>query len=98
MQNEDLIAAQVCCTYYNIEHSFINSLQQYGLLHILTIEEERFVHANELQKLEKMVRLHYDLDINLEGIEAISYLLDKVEYLQAEMTQMRNRLRLYEVE
>ncbi len=98
MQNEELIAAQVCCTHYNIEYSFINSLQQYGLLHISTIEAERFIHANELQKLEKLVRLHYDLDINLEGIEAISYLLEKVENMQSEMTQMRNRLRLYEQE
>lgn len=98
MQNEELIAAQICCMHYNIEYSFINSLQQYGLLHISTIEEERFIHANELQKLEKLVRLHYDLDINLEGIEAISYLLEKVENMQSEMTQMRNRLRLYEAE
>ena len=98
MQNEELIAAQICCMHYNIEYSFINSLQQYGLLHISTIKEERFIHTNELQKLEKLVRLHYDLDINLEGIEAISYLLEKVENMQSEMTQMRNRLRLYEAE
>ena len=96
MPNENLIDAQLCCTHYNIEYSFIDSLQQYGLLHISTVKEERFIPSNELQKLEKLIRLHYDLDINLEGIEAISYLLDKVENMQFEMTQIRNRLRLYE--
>lgn len=96
MPNENLIDAQLCCTHYNIEYSFIDSLQQYGLLHISTVKEERFIPSNELQKLEKLIRLHYDMDINLEGIEAISYLLDKVENLQSEMMQMRNRLRLYE--
>ena len=96
MPNENLIDAQLCCTHYNIEYSFIDSLQQYGLLHISTVKEERFISSNELQKLEKLIRLHYDLDINLEGIEAISYLLDKVENMQFEMTQIRNRLRLYE--
>ncbi len=98
MQNEDLIAAQICCTNYNIEYSFISSLQQFGLLQISTIKEERFIPSTELQKLEKLIRLHYDMDINLEGIEAISYLLDKVENMQSEMLQMRNRLRLYEEE
>lgn len=96
MPNENLIDAQLCCTHYNIEYSFIDSLQQYGLLHISTVKEERFIPSNELQKLEKLIRLHYDMDINLEGIEAISYLLDKVENMQFEMTQIRNRLRLYE--
>lgn len=98
MPNENLIDAQLCCTNYNIEYSFIDSLQQYGLLHISTVKEERFIPSNELQKLEKIIRLHYDMDINLEGIEAISYLLDKVENMQSEMMQMRNRLRLYEGE
>ncbi|MCY7421445.1 MAG: chaperone modulator CbpM [Chitinophagaceae bacterium] len=98
MQNEELIAAQICCTHYNVEYSFISSLQQYGLLHISTIADERFIPATELQKLEKLIRLHYELDINFEGIEAISYLLDKVEHLQQDMQQMRNRLSLYEEE
>jgi hypothetical protein len=42
------------------------------------------------------VRLHYDLDINLEGIEAITYLLNRVKNMQAEIIALKNRLRLYE--
>jgi hypothetical protein len=49
-----------------------------------------------LQKLEKMVRLHHDLDINIAGIEAIAHLLERLEYLQDEMRTLKNRLRLYE--
>ncbi len=98
MENEQLIPAEECCTNYNIEYSFISSLQQYGLLEITTIKETRFLTINELQKLEKMIRLHYELEINLEGIEAITHLLDKVEYMQTEMTSLQNRLRLYEGE
>lgn len=55
MPNENLIDAQLCCTHYNIEYSFIDSLQQYGLLHISTVKEERFIPSNELQKLEKII-------------------------------------------
>jgi hypothetical protein len=38
------------------------------------------------------------MDINLEGIEAISYLLQRVENLQDEVNVLRNRLRFYESE
>jgi hypothetical protein len=44
-----------------------------------------------MQKLEKFVRLHYDLDINLEGIETINYLLEKIEKMQKEILELRNK-------
>ena len=96
MQNEDLIAASEFCANYNVEYSFITSLQQFGLIQVTTIEDRGFIPLNELQKLEKITRLHYDLDINLEGIEAITYLLDRLETLQSELAGLQNRLRLYE--
>ena len=79
MQTQDLISAEEFCIHHQVEYSFINSLQQFGLIEVKTIEENRFIDAEKLFDLEKFVRLHYDLDINLEGIEAITYLLEKVK-------------------
>ncbi len=96
MQHEDLIPANEFCTLYNIEYSFISSLQQYGLIHVTTIHETGFIPISELNTLEKLVRLHYDLEINLEGIEAITHLLEKVEDLQDEISTLRNKLKFHE--
>ena len=52
--------------------------------------------AYKLSEIEKLVRLHYDLDINLEGIEAITYLLNRVKNMQAEIILLKNRLSIYE--
>jgi hypothetical protein len=60
------------------------------------IEEKEFVPEEELVLLEKMIRLHHELDINFEGVEAISYLLMRMEKMQQELTEVKNRLRLYE--
>jgi len=46
--------------------------------------------------LEKFVRFYYELDINLEGIETISHLLERVNALQDELTMLKNRLGIYE--
>ena len=43
-----------------------------------------------------MMRLHYELDINMEGIDAISNLLLKIDNLQQELTAAKNKLRLFE--
>ncbi|MEI9957827.1 MAG: chaperone modulator CbpM [Ferruginibacter sp.] len=36
------------------------------------------------------------MDINVEGIEAISHLLQKVNDMQQKIMQLNNRLKLYE--
>ncbi|MBC7388403.1 MAG: MerR family transcriptional regulator, partial [Opitutaceae bacterium] len=46
--------------------------------------------------LEKLVRLHFDLNINLEGIETVSYLLQKMNNMQEKILMLSNRLRVYE--
>ncbi|HEX2683135.1 MAG TPA: hypothetical protein VHL77_04350 [Ferruginibacter sp.] len=38
------------------------------------------------------------MDINLEGIEAISYLLNRMNDLQQEILRLNNRLSIYENE
>lgn len=96
MQNEELIAANEFCSHYNIEYSFISSLQQSGLIEVTTVQETGFIPASELQKLERLVRLHYELDINLEGIEAITSMLQRMEHMQQEIKALQNRLRFYE--
>ena len=93
---EHLISTDEFCTHYKVEYSFISSLQQYGLIEITTIGQTPFIDTDKLAEIEKLVRLHYDLDINLEGIEAITYLLHRIQNMQDELTILRNRLSLYE--
>ena len=96
MQKENLIALDEFCANHNIEISFISSLQQTGLIEISTIEQTGFIDAGQLQQLEKFLRFYYDLDINLEGIETITQLLQRINSMQEEIISLRNRLRLYE--
>jgi chaperone modulatory protein CbpM len=94
----ELIDANQFCIYHNVEISFIHSLHQSGLLDIVIVEETVFIQSEQLEQLEKLARLHYDLDINLEGIETIAYLLEKVSRLQEEMKTIKNKLRVYDSE
>lgn len=92
MEKDELIPAEEFCTYNNVEYSFISSLEDSGLISITSVEHSAYIPADEIQKLEKLTRLHYDLDINLEGIEAIYHLLEKIEQMQKEILQLKNRI------
>jgi hypothetical protein len=97
MQTEYLIAVDEFCTINNVDVSFISSLKQTGLIEVTTIKEAGFIDAGQLQQLEKFIRFYYELDINLEGIETITHLLQRINNLQEEVMGLKNRLRLYEV-
>lgn len=96
MENNNLVPATICCTHYNIELSFIHSLQHYGFIKTITVNNDEFIEEEELQTLEKFIRLHYDLDINMQGIEAINFLLERVENMKHEITYLKSKLNIYE--
>ena len=96
MQTKNLIPIDDFCTHHNIEISFISSLQQTGLIETTIIKDTGFIDSAQLRQLEKIVRLHYELDINLEGIETITHLLQRIISLQEDNIALKNRLRLYE--
>jgi hypothetical protein len=96
MEPENLISIARFCEYHQVESSFMSALNEFGLVSYVNVEEVSYIPVEQVRNIEKMIRLHYDLDINIEGIEAISHLLNRVNHLQAELTQLRNRLGLYE--
>lgn len=96
MSKQNMIPAIEFCASHNIEISFFNSLQEAGLVEITTREETDYIYESQLYELEKIINLHYDLDINLEGIETVLNLLNRINDLQDEITTLKNRLRFYE--
>jgi len=98
MQNENLVPASLFCEHYKVEMSFIQTLNQFGFIHIVSDDSDQFIEMDELSTLEKFIRLHYDLDINIQGIEAINFLLERVENMQHEINYLRSKLSIYESE
>ncbi|WP_396602030.1 chaperone modulator CbpM [Algibacter sp. R77976] len=96
MDTKDLIPIQIICKRYNVPISFINTLQEFQLIEIIPAKEDLFIHTKQIKEVEKMIRLHYDLDINLEGVDAIYNLLKQVESLKQEINSLHNRLRFFE--
>jgi chaperone modulatory protein CbpM len=96
MRKEILIPADEFCACHNIEISFITSLNEAGLIEISSIEDSYYIRESQLLALEKIVRLYCELDINLEGIDTITHLLERIISMQDELIYLRNKLRLYE--
>ncbi len=96
MTTATLISTNDFCTWHEVEYTFISTLHEAGLVEISVIDQTEYIPETELQKLERMIRMHQELDINVAGIEAITHLLQRVEAIQEEVRNIKNRLRLYE--
>ena len=96
MEKEGMVSADEFSLYHNIELTFIQSLHESGLIEIVIIEEKIFVPVSQLKNLEKLVRLYHEMDINMEGIETITYLLERMNEMQQEILLLSNKLRMYE--
>lgn len=98
MSAETLIPAIEFCKIHNIEVSFISSLEENGIIELTIIGETGYIQESQLQDLERIIRLYNDLEINIEGIETVINLLNRINDLQKEIMRLRNTLRLYENE
>jgi hypothetical protein len=96
MDKEQMIPASEFCVYHNIELSFIYSLNESGLIDITVIKEEIFVPESQLKQLEQLMRLKQEMDINIEGIESITYLLQRIRDMQQHIVALNNKLAFYQ--
>ena len=80
----DRISREELVKIYNIDISFFDSLEESGLLKIQKDKEIKYLLYEELPSFERFANWHYDLEVNLPGLEIIHHLLEKIENLQLE--------------
>lgn len=77
---------------YNIEITFFDSLEESGLLKTETENNVKYLLYEELPSLERFANWHYDLEVNIPGIEIIHHLLQKIEAMQNEKRNLQSIL------
>ena len=95
MENHNLIDAALFCECHNIEISFVRELDQLGIIHLHEVEQRLYLAPEELPQADKMASLHTDLGINAEGLDVIHHLLDQIEAMRRELSQLHHRLRAF---
>lgn len=94
MQTELIIVSEYCHKCH-IEPSFIDLLEEGGLIEVRTEGNEHYLLASQLPDMERYSRMYYDLSINMEGIDAIHHLLERMELMRREICALRNQLTVF---
>lgn len=88
MENE-LIPIELFCTHYRIEQTFVEMLRERGLIEVRVVKKALFIPIEELVRLERLRRLHYELEIDMDSMDVVIDLLAKLEILQEENRRLR---------
>jgi len=91
-----LFAIRTYCSMHGIDHAFITSLSEEGLISITVENDDEYIEEEQLPDLEIYTRWHHDMGINTEGIDAIRHLVHRLRNLQTELNSLRARLTIYE--
>ena len=86
MQTELIIVSEYCHKCH-IEPSFIEMLEEGGLINVHTEGGEHYLLLSELPNVERYSRMYYDLSINMEGIDAIHHMDGRYEARNAFASQ-----------
>lgn len=97
MQTERISITEYC-DHYRVQQEFIESLEECGIIELATEGPQKFIDQDQLAELERYRILHFELQINIEGIDAIRHLLQRQQSLVREVEILRSTLRLYERE
>lgn len=89
------IPIKTLCTNYKVETSFFENLSDYGLIEVTTIESSPCIHEDQIQEIEKMIRMHQELHLNFEGIDTVFNLLERIEDLQTQLQAVKIKLERY---
>lgn len=95
MSEKDILKLEKFCELYEVPTSFVDSLNQFELIRLTTIDDEMYIENEEFPIIEKYIRMHYDLDINMEGLDVINNLLQKIEALKKQVVLLENELKYY---
>lgn len=96
MAREKYILVSHYCKHAQIEDSFVQRLHEFGLITFEEKKNDYFIDEKDISEIERMFRLHNDLEINFEGLHAIKQMLKRIKKMEEEMDLLQKRLRLYE--
>jgi hypothetical protein len=96
MDTQNYISIKQFCMYHDVPMSFVSELHNIQLIEIITIENTQYLYETQIKDLEKLIRLHFELDINLEGLDAIHNLLKQVQTLQQDIVTLKNKLNRFD--
>ena len=96
MESSLLIPADSFCSSHDIAITFIEDLHSFGLVTIVSKQDNLYIPEAEILKIERILTFNKELEINLPGVETILHILERIEHMQQNLSKLENQLKRYQ--
>lgn len=83
------ITIKELAAFHNIEEGYIMEFVHIGIIPAHKKKSVMHIHLEDIDELERAIRLHRDLEVNLQGVEIICRLRNRIANLEEEMSLLR---------
>jgi len=90
------ISVHQFCAHYDVPKSFVDSLCSFELIEIIEIESTKHIQIEDINRIERLMRMHFELNVNFEGLDIINNLIDQISTLQVDVAFLKNRIEFFE--
>ena len=84
------------CKGHDLEEGFVYELYALGIIKIKKVDELAVLRLRDLGRLERLVRMHRDLELNVQGLQAVQHVLDQLEIARNEIRALRTMMGRWE--
>lgn len=95
MKSTTYITVTHLCNQYQVKEELFTQLHDTGLIQIIKQETQPCLAITSIHRVEKIIRLYKDLNVNPEGIDIILNLLERIDSLSSEVLLLQQQLEVY---
>jgi pyridoxine 5'-phosphate synthase PdxJ len=83
------ITIKELAAFHQIEESYIMEFIRIGIISAHKRKSAMHIHLEDVDELERAIRLRRDLEVNLQGVEIICRLRNRIVQLEEEMALLK---------
>ena len=96
METYQLIKFEDVCIHHDLDTGFVETIKTFEIINFIVKDNVHYIAIDDMPVIERVIRLHYDLQINMEGIAVINRMRSKIENLQETIQKLQNKLAVYQ--
>jgi hypothetical protein len=82
------VTIETFCEFHHAKHQQVISFIDFGLIKIKTVDKVIIIPEEQVEHLERCLRLANDLGVNLEGLDVIINMRTKMLRMQRELNRL----------
>lgn len=89
----EYISIKSLANFHNLDEGLLLEIVEYEIVPVKRSRSEISINSEYIEEFERALRLHLDLDVNLQGVEIICRMRNQIQEMQEEIDRLNQLLK-----